>query len=68
MNQWKGIKKNLFKGPSKLQLYNLDDDPKELNDLASKYPEIVEKMEISMKEAHTEAEIQNFKIPVLDQK
>ena len=67
MNQWKGIKKNLFKGPSKLQLYNLNDDPKELNDLASNYPEIVEKMEISMKEAHTEAEIQNFKIPVLDQ-
>mgnify|MGYP000277074147 CR=1 FL=1 len=48
----------MFKGPSKLQLYNLNDDPKELNDLASNYPEIVEKMEISMKEAHTEAEIQ----------
>ena len=27
----------------------------------------VEKMEISIKEAHTEAEIQNFKIPILDQ-
>ena len=67
INQWKGIKKNLLKGPSKLQLYNLNDDPKELNNLASNYPEIVQKMERSMKQAHTKASIKKFNIPVLDE-
>ena len=67
INQWKGIKKNLLKGPSKLQLYNLNDDPKELNNLASNYPEIVQKMERSMKQAHKKASIKKFNIPVLDE-
>jgi len=66
INQWKGIKKNLFKGSSKLQLYNLNDDPKELVNLASNYPEIVKKMERSMKKAHTKASTKKFNIPVLD--
>jgi len=66
VDQWKGIKKNLFKGPSKLQLYNLIDDPQELNDLASDYPEIVIKMEKLLKEAHTTANIDKFKIPALE--
>ena len=66
INQWKGIKKNLFKGPSKLKLYNLIDDPQELNDLASDYPEIVIKMEKLLKEAHTTANIDKFKIPALE--
>ena len=68
INNWKGIKKNLFKGPSKLQLYNLDEDPKELNDIAFKYPEIVSRMEDFMKEAHTTPKMDKFKIPVLDNK
>jgi arylsulfatase len=66
INKWKGIKKNLFEGPSKLQLYNLHDDPKELNDIALDYPEIVIKMENLMKEAHTTPKMDKFKIPVLD--
>tara|TARA_X000001036_G_scaffold186472_1_gene175820 strand:+ start:2859 stop:4379 length:1521 start_codon:yes stop_codon:yes gene_type:complete len=67
IDQWKGIKKNLFKGSSKLQLYNLNDDPKELVNLASNYPEIVKKMEKSMKKAHTKASTKKFNIPVLDE-
>jgi len=66
-NQWKGIKKELLKGPSKLQLYNLKKDPKEINNVATNYPEIVKKMERSMKEAHTKATIKKFNMPVLDE-
>ena len=36
MGKWKGIKRNLFKGPSKLELYDLLVDEKELNDLFGK--------------------------------
>ena len=67
INQWKGFKKKLFSGPAKLQLYNLDTDPKELNDLANEHPEIVEKIELIMKSAHTKASLEKFNIPVLDQ-
>jgi arylsulfatase len=57
----------LFKGKSDLQLYDLSNDPKELNDLAAEYPEIVQKMENFMDQAHTTASQQNFRIPVLEE-
>ena len=65
-DNWKGIKKNLLKGKSKLQLFNLEDDPKEMIDLAENYPEIVDKLENLMKKAHTKAALEKFNIPILD--
>lgn len=67
MGSWKGFKKDLFKGDSPLQLYDLSKDPKELNDLVAAHPEIVKKMEKFLKEAHTTATLEKFRIPVLDQ-
>ena len=67
VNNWKGYKKQLFEGPSKLRLFNIKDDPKELNDLSSNYPDVVKKLESLMKSAHTKATIEKFNIPVLDQ-
>lgn len=67
VGSWKGFKKDLFKGDSPLQLYDLSKDPKELNDLAAAHPEIVKKMENFLKEAHTTATLEKFRIPVLDQ-
>ena len=66
VNNWKGYKKQLFEGPSKLRLFNIKDDPKELNDLSSNYPDVVKKLESFMKSAHTKATIEKFNIPVLD--
>ena len=66
VDNWKGIRKNLFGGKSKLKLYDLTNDPKELNDVALKHPKIVVEMEIMMKEAHKTPEIDIFKIPVLE--
>tara|TARA_S200000501_G_C20864988_1_gene761490 strand:- start:1134 stop:2654 length:1521 start_codon:yes stop_codon:yes gene_type:complete len=67
INQWKGIKKNLLKGPSKLDLYNLKNDPKELNNIANKNPEIINRMERLLKQAHTKASIEKFNMPYLDE-
>ena len=67
IDKWKGIKRDLFKGSADLQLYDLSKDPKELNNVAVNYPDLVDKMEILLKEAHTKATIQKFNIPVLDQ-
>ena len=66
INKWKGIKKGLIKGQSKLKLYNLSLDPKELNDVASEFPEIVAKMENMMKDAHKTPKMDIFKIPALE--
>lgn len=35
-----------------LELYNLKDDPEETNNLASKYPELVEQLDREMKSMH----------------
>ena len=53
MGKWKGIKRNLFKTNSKLELYDLDMDEKELNDVANLNPKVVDQMEAKLKEAHS---------------
>ena len=42
-------------------------DPKELNNIANNHPDLVDKMENFLKEAHKKATIETFNIPVLDQ-
>ena len=49
MGKWKGLKKNLFKGKSKLELFDLSIDPKELNDVSTKFPEVVFELEEYLK-------------------
>lgn len=46
---WKCV---TIKRDAPLELYNLKDDPEETTDLASKYPEIVEKFDREMKQMH----------------
>ncbi|MDT0552675.1 arylsulfatase [Urechidicola vernalis] len=65
MGDWKGIRKNIFKGNMKLELYDLSKDPVELNDVADANPDIVKKIESIMKSEHTPAEIERFKIKQL---
>ena len=65
MGDWKGIRKNIFKGNMKLELYNLATDMQELNNVADENPEIVKRIEQIMQEEHTPAEIERFKIKQL---
>ena len=67
MGKWKGIKKNLFIGEAPLALYDLSTDPKEQHDLAEDQPEIVQKMETYLEQAHSTAKLEKFQIPILDQ-
>ncbi|MEK9755683.1 MAG: arylsulfatase [Bacteroidota bacterium] len=66
INQWKGIRKDLFNGNKKIKLYNLDYDILESNDLSNQYPDIINQMETYMKKARTEPFNSNFKIPIFD--
>jgi arylsulfatase A-like enzyme len=53
-DKWKGIRYDVMENPnSRLQLYDLNADPGELNDLADQHPEIVNKLDDILKEART---------------
>ena len=63
---WKGLKKNLLNGKQKLKLYNLDNDIQELNDMSVEFPEIVNNLEIFLKEARTTPSVKQFIIPSIE--
>ncbi len=65
MGDWKGVRKNIFKGNMKIELYDLKSDPTESNDISFENPEIVAKIEAIMLSEHTPAEIERFKIKQL---
>jgi len=65
MGKWKGIRKNIFKDSLRVQLYNLEKDIQELNDISAQNPEIVKKIESIFKKEHTPSEIERFTIKQL---
>lgn len=60
MGKWKGYVPNYKKGDLKMELYDLDVDPREQNNLAPKNPRIVKKLLKKMNEAHRTPEIKQF--------
>lgn len=56
--KWKAVRLDVRGNPeSPIELYNLENDISEENDIADQNPEIVEKMDSIMKEAHVPSEI-----------
>ena len=59
---WKGVRLDVLRQPGQpLELYHVADDPGEENDLAEEHPQIVEKLEQLMREAHQPSE--HFSMP-----
>ena len=65
MGKWKAIRKDILKGNLVLELYNLEEDIKEQNDVAKQFPEIIKKMEEIMVKEHVPAENEHFKFKQL---
>lgn len=65
MGNWKAVRKNIFEGNLKLELYDLKEDMTESVDVADEHPEIIAQIEAIMKKEHTPAEIEKFKISQL---
>ncbi|MCD4734905.1 MAG: arylsulfatase [Bacteroidales bacterium] len=65
MGKWKAIRKNIRKGNLKIELYNLDEDIREENNVAVQYPEIVKNIEKIMKKEHTPATVERFKMEAI---
>ena len=66
MGDWKGIVLNIRKGNTRMELYNLKDDPQETTDLSAEHPEIVEKMWKVVHESHEDAnpEVEKFQMEI----
>ena len=64
--KWKGLKTNLQEGQQPLQLFNLEIDVTEENDVSKENPQIVEKIESILVDARTEPKLENFKINAID--
>jgi len=62
LGKWKGIRLNTKKDPgAPLELYNLETDLAEQNNIAPRHPDIVEKIEQIMKQARTPS--QHWRMP-----
>ena len=60
MGKWKGIITDIIKGNEKMQLYDLESDLREMNDLSDEYPEIVKQLYKLMDEAYVLPENAKF--------
>lgn len=59
--KWKAVRLNvLIKVKAITELYNLEEDPSETINLATKYPEKVREMELLMDKSHTESQLFPF--------
>ena len=66
LGKWKGIRKNIFDGNMKIELYDLEVDVEEKNDLSLEYPEIISQIEKIMIQEHEPAELERFKFKELN--
>jgi arylsulfatase A len=61
---WKAVRQNLNKGPSAIELYDLEADAAEKKDLAADHPEIVKRLATIMEKEHTPSAL--FPLPSID--
>lgn len=57
LGDWKGVRQDLFKGKTEIQLYNLAEDIGEKRDVAGQHPDMVARIAKIMAESHTPSEL-----------
>jgi arylsulfatase len=66
MGNWKGVRTNIIQeGNLQIELYDLDEDPAEENDIASDHPDIVDRIRDIFQSEHTVPEIERFRMKAL---
>ncbi|MGI9552922.1 MAG: arylsulfatase [Aurantibacter sp.] len=67
MGDWKVVRQNLLSDDAPtLELYDLKNDPTEKTNIAAAHPEILKKAAGIFKAEREEPELENFKIPIID--
>lgn len=64
MGKWKALVENVRKGNRKVQLFDLETDPREQNDMSAQHPDVVKKALQIFRDEHTDPEIKTFNLPV----
>ena len=64
LGKWKGLRMNMNDGNREIELYDLSNDPQEQTNLAKEYPDVVKRIELIMKEAHTPPQNPKFNLPI----
>lgn len=65
MGNWKGMRQNIFQDSLRIQLYNLEQDIQESNDVSRQHPEIVQTIEKIFTQERSRPEIERFQIKQL---
>ena len=65
MGKWKGLRKDILEGKLHIQLFNLENDIQELNDVSSEFPEIIQKMQRVLAAEHKVPDNKNFRMESL---
>jgi arylsulfatase len=68
MGEWKVVRQNLNdkkKSPT-TELYNVKSDPAELINVADQYPDILLRAAAIFKQEHTDAKVEQFRIPLIE--
>ena len=65
MGPWKAIRKDIKKGNMEIELYNLDTDIREENNVADDFPEIIKQVEEIMRNEHIPSNIERFNMDAL---
>jgi arylsulfatase len=68
IGNWKAVRLNIMKGTVQTQLFDLSNDIREQNDVASQHPDIIKKIEEIMKKEHHTPELTRFVMPALEEK
>lgn len=66
LGKWKGIRAGMQKGNMTIELFDLDNDPQELDDVSARHPGVVKKIAGIMSREHHTPEVAAFRMKVLD--
>ena len=66
MGKWKAIKQNIFKDNRHIELYDLENDLKEMNDISGLNVDLIKKIDSIFSKEHLESNIDRFKLGYID--
>ncbi|MDD4646109.1 MAG: N-acetylgalactosamine-6-sulfatase, partial [Bacteroidales bacterium] len=66
LGAWKGIRENIQKGNTSIQLFNLTDDIMEQKNVAAQYPEVINQIRRIMEKEHRKSEFKLFQLKSID--
>jgi arylsulfatase A-like enzyme len=68
MGKWKAIRQNMFKENLEIELFDLEKDIACQNNVAADHPDVIARVEMIFKSEHETSPVEQFQIPIIDNK